>query len=176
MELKNIRTSKPSFHLKTILATLTCFVFSTPAVSQVVPIETVAGYKIARVESSEVCFAVTNLRSTQNANIAFSYYHAKTGQRWQVGGYISSLIHPEPDDVLTITFDDDLKLTRPIEFSDGDFMVPFQALAELEAFERDVENSDMLIFGLKEDSIEIDLRKYRKAIAAVIKCVVNNQQ
>ena len=176
MELKNIRTSKFNFHLKAMLTTLACFVFSTPAVSQVVPIETVAGYKIARVESSGVCFAVTNLRSTQNEDIAFSYYQAKTGQRWQVGGYLSPLIHPEPDDVLTITFDDDLKLTRPIEFRDGDFMVPFEALAELEAFEHDVENSDTLIFGLNEDSIELDLRKYRKAITAVIKCVVNNQQ
>lgn len=176
MVLKNTRTSKFSFHLNTILAALTFFVFSSPAVSQVVPIETVAGYKIARVESSGVCFAVTNLRSTQNADIAFSYYQAKTGQRWQVGGYLSALIHPEPDDVLTITFDDDLKLTRPIEFRDGDFMVPFEALAELEAFEQDVENSDTLIFGLKEDSIELDLKKYRKAIAAVIECVVNYQQ
>lgn len=176
MVLKNIRASKFCFHLNTILAISICFVFSTPAVSQVVPIKTVAGYKIARIESSGVCFAVTNLRSTQNEDIAFSYYRAKTGQRWQVGGYLSPLIHPKPDDVLTITFDDDLKLTRAIEFRDGDFMVPFEALAELEAFEQDVENSDKLIFGLKEDSIEIDLKKYRKAIAAVIKCVVNNQQ
>lgn len=138
--------------------------------AQVVPVETVAGYKIARVESADVCFAVINLKSEKNYDIAFSYYRSKTGQRWQVGGYLSSLDHPKPADRLSITFDGDIKLTRDVEFRDGDFIVPFEALAELQAFEKDVENGKMLVFGFEQDSFKIPLQAYRQAIKSVISC------
>ena len=154
----------------TILVVGAVVIVTNLASAQVVPIETVAGYKIARIESANVCFAVVNIRSRKNYDMAFSYYRSKTGQRWQVGGYLSALDHSDPKDRLTISFDGDQKLSRDVEFRDGDFIVPFEALAELQAFERDVEKGKTLVFGFKQDSLEIPLPAYRQAIKSVISC------
>jgi hypothetical protein len=160
-----------NFVKKTLFALVFVASFGHSTSAQVVPIETVDGYKIARIVSADICFAVTDLRSAQNYDMVFSYYHAKSGQRWQVGGYLSSLDHPEATDTLIITIDGDLKLTRDIELSDGDFMVPFESLQELQAFERNIETASTLEFGLNKDSFEIDLEKYRVAIQATLDCV-----
>ncbi|MFT4715033.1 MAG: hypothetical protein ACI8YI_000987 [Paracoccaceae bacterium] len=157
---------------KTFLFANLVAISSVPSASaQVVPIETVAGYEIARVVSADVCFAVTDLKSTQNFDMVFSYYRAKSGHRWQVGGYLSPLDHPEASDILTVTFDGDLKIKRAVEFRDGDFILPFEALQELMAYELDVEQGTTLVLGLNEDSLEINLKNFRAAILATLNCV-----
>lgn len=139
--------------------------------AQVVPMDDVAGYKIARIISADVCFAVANLRSAQNHDIVFSYYRAKSGQRWQVGGYLSALDHPATSDTVTIAIDRDPKLTRDVVFKDGDFIVPFESLLELQTYERDIEGGAILTFSLENDSFEIELLKFRAAIEATQTCV-----
>jgi len=157
---------------KTVLfANLLAIGSLSSASAQVVPIETVAGYEIARVVSADVCFAVTDLKSAQNLDMVFSYYRAKSGHRWQVGGYLSSLDHPKATDTLTITFDGDLKIKREVEFRDGDFILPFEALQELLAYEQDVEQGTTLVFGLNKDNFEINLENFRAAILATLNCV-----
>ena len=154
-----------------LLAIVFTSAFLQSSSAQVVPMEDVAGYKIARIVSADVCFAVADLQSAQNHDIVFSYYRAKSGQRWQVGGYLSAQDHPATSDTVTISIDGDLKLTRNVQFKDGDFIVPFESLVELENYERDIEIGAILTFGLEKDSFDIELVKFRAAIEATQVCV-----
>lgn len=151
--------------------TLAAVLLTAPAMADVIPFETVAGYKIAHVTSADVCFAVSNLKSEKGLDMAYSYYRKKSGQRWQVAGYLSALDHPATTDELTIDFDGDDKLTRTVEFRDGDFMVPFEALAELQAFEADVEAGEILTYELTDDAFSLPLSNLRAAIDGVIRCL-----
>ncbi|MDG2257044.1 MAG: hypothetical protein P8L68_00915 [Paracoccaceae bacterium] len=142
-----------------------------PLAAQVVPIETASGYEIARIVSADVCFAVGDFKSENGHDMVISYYRARTGQRWQVAGYLSAEDHPEESDTVSIVIDGKKSLTRVVEIREGDFIVPFESLEELEAFERDVENGTMLTFELEQDSFNIELESYRSAIGATIACV-----
>ncbi len=158
--------------LKTSLISTTIIIGSVlPSTAQVVPIESVAGYEIARIVSADVCFAVGDFKSEQGKDMVISYYRAKTGQRWQVAGYLSALDHPAASDTLSIVIDEASTLTRNVEIRDGDFIVPFETLEELEAFERGVESGTTLTLDLEQDSFKIDLEIYRSAIDATIACV-----
>ncbi|MDG2339972.1 MAG: hypothetical protein P8L32_02080, partial [Paracoccaceae bacterium] len=129
------------------------------------------GYEIARIVSSDVCFAVADFGSQQGHDMVISYYRAKTGQRWQVAGYLSGFDHPSASDTLSIVIDEISSLTREVEIRDGDFIVPFESLEELEAFEHNVESGTTLTFELEQDSFSIDLEAYRAAIDATKTCV-----
>ncbi|EBA04567.1 hypothetical protein RB2150_10796 [Rhodobacteraceae bacterium HTCC2150] len=159
------------FSKTALVAAALTFGSSFAATAQVVPSGSVAGFEIARIVSADVCFAVTNFSSANGKDMVFSYYRAKSEQRWQVGGYLKPEDHTASTDTLAIVFDGEVMLSRDIELTDGDFILPFENVQELLAYEQKVENGTTLTFNLSDDSFEVDLAKFRDAIDATLSCI-----
>ena len=60
---------------------------AVPAAAQFTPYTEVAGYTVAQIDASGVCFAATQLTSQANRDMVYTYYQAQAGQRWHVAGY-----------------------------------------------------------------------------------------
>lgn len=145
---------------------------TTPATAQVSPYAEVAGYNIARVESSAVCFAAVQLPSENGDDMLYTYYQAQAGQRWHVAGYVEDGVLTMPAVSVSVSIDGVETLLRDTETRDGDFMLPFEALAEIQGHEKLVETGDAMVIALGDtDSLTVPLGDYRAALGAVQTCL-----
>lgn len=150
-----------------------------PALAQSVkPVETQGDYQIMRVVKSKVCFAVYNGQSADGSDVTFATYKTKDGDRWQVVGYVDDhKTAATKGDLLTIRFDGKTVLSRGVDFSRGDFALPFTEDKDLQGFDAGVANGSSLSFQLKNlnDTITIDLAGLRAAKASVDSCLKDIQ-
>ncbi len=136
-------------------------------------VETVGDYQIMRVAASKVCFAVYNGKSADGSDVTYATYKTKSGDRWQVVGYVDDTKVTAPDDLLTIRFDGKLSNARTIGISRGDFALPFTEDKELADFDAGVATAEQVTFHLKNlnDTIAIDLPALRTAKSSVETCL-----
>lgn len=162
-------TSFSKFTAVSILSLVT-----TPALAQSVEVvETLDDYKIMRVAQSKVCFAVYNGKSADGSDVTFATYKTKDGDRWQVVGYVDDNHVTAKGDLLTIQFDGKPVLSRAVDFSRGDFALPFTEDKDLAGFDAGVANASELSFQLKNlnDTITLDLADLRTAKSGVDSCL-----
>jgi len=158
-----------------IASLITLSIAATPTLAQSVEIvETLGDYQIMRVIQSKVCFAVYNGKSADGSDVTFATYKTKDGDRWQVVGYVDdNKTAATKGDLLTIRFDDKLALSRAVDFSRGDFALPFTEDKDLQGFDTGVTNAANLSFHLKNlnDTITLDLVGLRIAKTGVDSCL-----
>lgn len=162
----------PSIMLSAITAILLTAPLSTQAVELV---EKIGDFQIARVASSKVCFAVLNTKSTKGADVTFATYKTKSGDRWQVAGFIKDEEITLKGDLLSLRFDNEHLMARGVEFSKGDFALPFTEDSDLEAYDAYVAEKIKMELRLKnlEDGIIVPLPELRKANEAVDNCLAD---
>lgn len=169
------RTVAMRFQFACAIATL---LFSPPTLAQSLEVvESIGDYKIMRVAQSKVCFAVYSGQSADGADVTFATYKTKDGDRWQVVGYVDDTKVGDKGDLLTIRFDDQPVLSRAVDFSRGDFALPFTEDVDLKGFDAGVANASELSFHLKNlnDAITIDLTGLRTAKTGVDACLESIQ-
>ena len=148
-------------------------VLAAPASAQIVLFADIAGYKIARIESQNVCFAATELGSEAGHRMVYSYYQTKTGQRWHVAGYALENQLQGDRVAVRVSIGDTVTLERETEARDGDFMLPFEALPEIEAHEALIRTGDTMVIAIDGDSdaLSLPLGDYRAALGAIAACL-----
>lgn len=159
-----------------ILSTITAILLTAPLTTQAIElVEKVGDFQIARVTSSKVCFAVLNTQSTKGADVTFATYKTKSGDRWQVAGFVKDEEITIKGDLLSIRFDDEHLMARGVEFSKGDFALPFTEDSDLEIFDKQVSEKEKmeLRFRKLEDGIVVPLPELRKAKDAIDTCLAN---
>lgn len=138
-------------------------------------VEKIDKFQIARVASSKVCFAVLNTQSTKGAEVTFATYKTTEGDRWQVAGFVKDKDITIKGDLLSIRFDDEHLMARGVEFSKGDFALPFTEKNELEAFDTNIAEKASMELRLKrlDDGIVVPLEPLREAKEAIDRCLVD---
>ena len=160
-------------HTALIFATLV-LTNAGPAHAQVVPVGEAAGYQIASVPSQGVCFAALQTVSEAGKPMVYSYYQTGVGQRWHVAGYIFASELPDGDVTVTVQIDETTTLSRATETRDGDFMLPFAALDEIEAHENLVPEGEAMTLTVNDDDrLVIPLDDYRAAYVAIQSCLTS---
>jgi len=157
-----------------IASVITLSITASPTLAQSVEVvETLDNYQIMRVVQSKVCFAVYNGKSADGSDVTFATYKTKDGDRWQVVGYVDENHVTVKGDLLTIRFDDKPALSRAIDFSRGDFALPFTEDKDLQGFDTGVANAANLSFHLKNlnDTITLDLAELRTAKTGIDNCL-----
>lgn len=137
------------------------------------PVETLGDYEILRVTASKVCFAVYKGKSANELDITYATFKTKSGDRWQVLSYVYDEKLKALGDLLTIRFDGKLTLSRAVEISRGDLILPFTEDEELADFDAGVAAADEVTFQLKNlnDTITVDLPALRTAKAGIDACL-----
>ena len=152
----------------------TAALVANAANAQIVPYTEVAGYKIARVEGNNVCFGVAELTSIGDHPMIYSYYQTDDSRRWHVAGYASDA-HLEGTTVaVRVTIDDAVTIERETQTREGDFMLPFEALAEIEGHEALVATGETMVIDVNggEDQLVVPLSDFRAALAAINNCLI----
>jgi len=72
---------------------------------------------------------------------------------------------------VVVTIDGEMTLDRVTEARDGDFMLPFQALAEIETHEARTRDGSVMRIAVGGDHLDVPLADYRAALAALIACL-----
>lgn len=154
------------------LLTASCF-FGFPVHAQIIPFGDIAGYKVARVQSQGVCFAAIELNSATGHPMVYTYYQRATGQRWNVAGYKSGDILTDASAEIEVSVDDDVTLAREAEVRNGDFMLPFEALVEIEAHEARIHTGEQMTISINDgfDHLVIGLEEHRAALGAIQACL-----
>jgi len=173
----NFMTIRQSTRVKNSLTT-TAFslLLVTPFMAQAVElVETVGDYQIVKVESSKVCFAAFNGKSLKDKKITFATYKTKSGDRWQVAGFVDHDKLTTKGDLLSISFDKTHLFSRGVEFSKGKFALPFTEDADLENYTKLVDTKKTLELTMRglDDSIVITLPELNAARAAMDKCLAD---
>lgn len=148
-------------------------IMATPSNAQIVPYAEIAGYQIARIESQNVCFAATEISSDAGHLMVYSYYQSKTGQRWHVAGYALENQLSGNRVAMRVTIDGTVTLERETETREGDFMLPFETLPEIEGHEALVKTGETLNITLNgdADALSLPLSDYRAALGAIATCL-----
>lgn len=161
--------------LKTSLLTTTFSLFlAAPSLSQAVElVEIVGDYQIVKVASSKVCFATYNGKSTKDKNVTFATYKTKSGDRWQVAGYVDHQSLTAKGDLLSLSFDNEHLFSRGVEFSKGKFALPFTEDVDLKNYTDLVASKKTLELKMRnlDDTIVITLPELNKAKQAMDKCL-----
>lgn len=145
---------------------------AAPAMSQVVPVEKIEGYDIARIASQGICFAVIETESQQDKTMVYSYYRTPEGQRWNVAGYALERHLPAGEVALRVEIDGVTTLDRSTTTQDGDFMLPFQNLQEITFHEELVESGEVMEIIINGgDSLQINLDGFRAAFEKLQSCL-----
>ena len=156
-----------------ILATF-ALTHGAPAHAQIVQVGKAAGYQIASVPEQGVCFAALETVSEAGKPMVYSYYQTGAGQRWHVAGYTYASDLPDGDVTVTVQIDDTTTLSRATETRDGDFMLPFAALDEIEAHENLVPEGEAMTLTVNDDDrLVIPLNNYRVAYDAIQSCLTS---
>ncbi|MEK6205787.1 MAG: hypothetical protein N2B02_09200 [Amylibacter sp.] len=158
-----------------IASAIVLSLIAAPTLAQSVEVvDTLDVYKIMRVVQSKVCFAVYNGKSADGSDVTYATYKTKEGDRWQVVGYVDDeKTTTTKGDLLTIQFDGKPVLARAVQFSRGDFALPFTEDKDLQDFDAGVANANKLSFQLKNlnDTITLDLVALRIAKTSVDSCL-----
>ena len=160
--------------VKNSLLISTLSLFLAPAFSHAVElVEQVGDYQIVKVESSKVCFATYNGKSSKDKKVSFATYKTKYGDRWQVAGYVDHETLKAKGDLLSLSFDNEHLFSRGVEFSKGKFALTFTEDDDLKNFTKLVETKATLELKLRnmDDTIVITLPELAKARAAIDKCL-----
>ena len=151
-----------------------CSAFAAPASAQIVPFAEMAGYRVAHVEGSNICFAATTLRSEAEESMIYSYYQSAAGQRWHVAGYETAGVLTEATVKVGVLVDGVETLSRETETRDGDFMLPFETLAEIEGFEALISEGETMEIRVGDaDRLLVPLADYRAALIAIAQCLTS---
>jgi hypothetical protein len=145
---------------------------AAPAAAQIVPVAEVGPYRIMQVDDSAVCFAAVELLSANQKPMIYSYYQTTQGQRWNVAGFASEMEIKDGMRTITVTIDGTETISRETETRGGDFLLPFEALAEIEAHEVLVETGLTMTISIGDyDSVDIGLNDLRLALDATADCL-----
>ena len=146
---------------------------AAPVAAQIMPVAEVAGYKVARIGSQNVCFAAAELKSEAGSGVLYGYYTNKTGQRWHVLTYEAAADLPDGPLPVVVTIDGEETLARDTVAQGGDFMLPFEVLAEIEGHEARVATGAEMVVSIQggEDALRVDLDDYRAALDAIETCL-----
>ncbi|MEO9824820.1 MAG: hypothetical protein ABJF50_10440 [Paracoccaceae bacterium] len=145
---------------------------TAPATAQIVPVAQVGPYRIMQVEDNNVCFAAIELLSAGQKPMIYSYYQTSQGQRWSVAGFASEMEIEDGNRIITVSIDGTETLSRETETRGGDFLLPFEALAEIEAHEALVETGLTMTIAVGDfDSVDVGLNDLRLALDATDKCL-----
>ncbi|MDA8586372.1 hypothetical protein N9L47_08900 [Rhodobacteraceae bacterium] len=140
------------------------------------PYSEIAGYSIAQVENSGVCFAAAKLTSDNGDDMLYTYYQAQAGQRWHVAGYVEAGVLQASNVGVDVSIDGTQTLMRETETRDGDFMLPFEALAEIRDHEKLVKTGETMVIGIGgSDRLRVPLGDYRAALGGVLACLIQIQ-
>ena len=145
---------------------------AVPAAAQFTPYTEVAGYTVAQIDASGVCFAATQLTSQANRDMVYTYYQAQAGQRWHVAGYQDASALESATVAVTVSVDGTQALSRETETREGDFMLPFEALAEIEGLEALIPDGNTLEIAVGDaDVLRVPLDDYCAALGAITACL-----
>ncbi|NNE81885.1 MAG: hypothetical protein HKN18_16575 [Silicimonas sp.] len=152
---------------------LAVVLLANPTSAQIVPYKDIAGYKVARVESQNVCFAAAEFGSDEGHQMLYSYYQTSSGQRWHVAGYASEARLAGDEVAVRVTIDGTVTLERATETRQGDFMLPFEALPEIQAHEALVQTGETMEISVNDgdDTLRVPLSDYRAALGAIAACL-----
>ena len=167
-------TQQSKLFKSSLLAATFSALLATPLLAQAVElVDTVGDYQIVKVESSKVCYAAYNGKSLKDKKVTFATYKMKSGDRWQVAGYVDYEALTKKGDLLSISFDKEHVLSRGVEFSKGKFALPFTEDADLENYTKLIETKKTLELTLRylDDSIVISLPELAEAKVAIEKCL-----
>lgn len=143
-----------------------------PARAQIVPFADVAGYKVAKLPTQHLCFAAVELRSAADHPMIYSYFQTLAGQRWHVASYGSSAELSDGAVEVEVSIDGQVTLARTTEARDGDFMLPFEAVAEIEGHEALIPTGETMRISVNgEDHLLVDLQDHRAALGAIQACL-----
>ena len=143
-----------------------------PAFAQVAPFDEVAGYDIAAIPDNGVCFGVVQLQSEAGATMIYSYYQTVAGQRWHVASYANVDLSDSETVAIRVAIDGTETLVRDAETRDGDFMLPFQALDEIQAHEQLTLTGTSMVIGIGDaDSLTVPLEDFRAALSVIQSCI-----
>lgn len=155
---------------------IVCSLFSltaTTTLAQLVPYANADDYKIARVDGQQVCVMTIETDSVAAKPMIYSFYATPFGQRWHVIGYAAADdLGAETVDV-TVSVDDQVTLARSTQAQDGDFMLPFENLSEIEGHEDALAEGDNLTIAIAEtqDSLTLGLDIHRFALRRMQDCL-----
>ena len=145
---------------------------AAPVSAQIVPIAEVGPYRIMQVEDNAVCFAAVELLSANQKPMIYSYYQTTQGQRWNVAGFASEMEIEDGMRTITVTIDGTETISRETETRGGDFLLPFEALDEIEAHEALVETGLTMTIAVGDyDSVDVGLNDLRLALTATADCL-----
>ena len=145
---------------------------ATTATGQIVPVAEVGPYRIMQVEDNEVCFAAIELLSANQKPMIYSYYETTQGQRWNVAGFASEMEIEDGQRTITVTIDGTETISRETETRGGDFLLPFEALEEIEAHEALVQTGLTMTIAVDDyDTVDIGLNDLRLALSATTDCL-----
>lgn len=145
---------------------------TAPAFAQVSPFAEVAGYDIAAIPENGVCFAVVQLQSEAGETMIYSYYQTVAGQRWHVASYANVDLSEDGTVAIRVSIDGAETLARDTETRDGDFMLPFEALPEIQAHETLTETGTAMVIEIgKTDSLTVPLGDFRSALGSTQSCL-----
>ena len=165
---------RPLTFSRPLALAVSCTFFAAAAQAQSLEIVGKSGdYQISRVAASNVCFAVLNLASDNGADASYATFETLGGDRWQVAGYVDDDAVSLAEDDLQITFDGTVQLRRTVEFSKGDFVLPFTSDEELSGFDSYVKNATEMKLNLikQGDAVTVELDGLRAARAALGTCL-----
>ena len=145
---------------------------AAPVAAQIVPVAEVGPYRIMQVEDNDVCFAAIELLSAGQKPMIYSHYATTQGQRWSVAGFASEMEIEDGMRTITVTIDGTETISRETETRGGDFLLPFEALDEIEAHEAMVETGLTMTIAVGDyDSVDVGLNDLRLALAATADCL-----
>ena len=133
----------------------------------------ISGYTVARVQSQGICFAAIEQDSATGHPMVYTYYQTATGQRWNVAGYKSGEVLTDLSAAIEVSIDGDVTLDREAEVRNGDFMLPFEALPEIQVHEAKILSGDEMIISINKgsDQLVIGLDEHRAALGAIQACL-----
>ena len=152
------------------VALLACL--ATPAAAQVTPYAEIDGYSVASVDGQGTCLAATELTSDAGQIMVYTYYQTNRGQRWHVAGFVSNAQLPDGEVAIRAEIDGTETVARMTAAQNGDFMLPFETLPEIEGHEALVKTGEVLtIHAGDTDTLRIPLNDYRAALGAIQACL-----
>lgn len=146
---------------------------ATVSTAQMLPFGNVGDYRIATVEGQQVCVMTLETLSAANKPMVYSFYATPFGQRWHVVGFADPSDLPSATVGVTVTVDGATTLQRNTQTSDGDFMLPFETLAEIEGHENAIADGETLEIAMAEasDQVTLQLATHRIALKRMQDCL-----
>jgi hypothetical protein len=158
--------------LRSVSSLAACLISTGVAFAQIAPIGEAGPYQIMKEESQEVCFAATELTSTEGNLMVYTYYVTTQGQRWNVAGYANEAQLEDGAITITVAVDGTETISRETRTSSSDFLLPFEVLAEIEAHEALVETGEVMSIAVGDiDRVDVPLAEHRVALEATASCL-----